>query len=478
MPYLVVDDFSAGIDLRKSNTTAKAGTLRDLRNGFVSAGGEIVKRKTFTSVGTLPPSGTHGLGFTDDQLVVFGTDAPGGIGALPANTTYKQLTVSDGATISRVLDVDPWGSKLYVIARFNDGTTRHFFDGTQVAAMTNKGTVARTHKSKMYVGDGDNLRFSAVGAPNDFAGTGSGTIDVTQQDAATGKLVGIEQYYGKLALFGRNAVQLWVMDPDPAVNNFDQVLGNIGLVSPNAVSRYGNGDVLFLSQTGIRSLRARDSSNAAVLNDIGSPIDDLIAAKRAVLTPAVAERQFALVDPLTGQFWLVWGNEVHVLAYYPNSKVTAWSTFTLPWSPDHVTLANQRIVFRVGNECFIYGSVPSSGSPFDPNAQIGLSAAVYDGSAVTIITPMLDLGKPAHAKTWQGLDMSASGVWEVYVAPDHQKPDSWTKIATVTDPTFQDERIPIDMGESTHIAVKLVSTGLGPAQVNSFALHHNLGEAE
>lgn len=476
MPYLVVDDFSTGIDLRKSTVTSKQGTLRELRNAFVTAGGEIEKRKTLTLVSVLPAGATTGLAFRDNQIVVFGTAAAPG--SLPPYTTYEQLVPDGGGvTITRVLDVAPFGSTLYVIAKFSDGSVRHFADGTEIVAMRNNGTAARAHKAKMHVVDGSNLRFSAINDPDDFAGTGSGIIDVTTHDTGTPTLVGLEPYYGLLALLGRTSVQLWSIDPDPAMNTIQQTLGNIGLVAPNAVSRYGNGDILFLSDTGVRSLRARDSSNAAVLNDIGSPIDKLIGQKRAILTPADAEKITALVDPLTGQFWLVWGNEVHVLSYYPNSKITAWSTFELPWTPDHVVLANSRILLRKGDEIFVYGSVPPSGSPLDPNAPLGTSAALYDATTVTVVTSMLDVQKPATNKNWQGIDLAVQGLWDVYVAPDYANPDVWTKIATVSAPTFGDHRVPLNM-TSTHLSLKLVSQGTGFASISAVNLHFEGGSQD
>lgn len=473
MPYLIIDDFSAGIDRRKSRVTSKPGTLWELRNGYITAGGEIVKRKTITTLGVLPTGYTKGVGFVGNQLKVFGTHTPGVVPGLPANVGYQQL-IPSASSLDRVLDVAPYGQNLYTICRMADGSVRHFYGSTEVAAMTNNGTQARAHKFKMYVVDEQNLRFSDVANPAAWSGTGSGIIDVGTVDAGMADLVGIEQYYGQLALFGRNAIQVWAMDPDPALNTLQQVIGNIGLVAPNGVSRYGNGDVLFLSHTGIRSLRARDSSNAAVLNDIGSPIDDIIAEKRAVLNTATVEKIYALVDPLTGQFWLVWGDEVHVLTYYPNSKVTAWSVFDLPWEPDYVTLANSRIVFRKNEELFIYGSLPFTGSPFDPNAPVGVNDAVYDAQPVTVITPMIDLQKPAHMKQWHGIDMSCEGEWDVYAAPDYHNPDTYTKIATVNHPTFGDARLPMDFS-STHIAFKFVSKNNGFSKISSFALHHNLG---
>ena len=481
MAYLVLDDFPSGLDLRKDALTSPAGTFRRLNNGFVTAGGQIEKRKAFTALGNLPANNTKGVAFVNGALTVFGTLAPGSVGTLPSHVSYAQISPSGGVTIDRVLDVAVFGMGIYLIARMSDNSIRHFWNGTQltISGLTTAATSARAHKRKMYLTDGRNLRFSAVNTPNDFTTTanGAGIIDVTTEDAGSADLVGLEQYYSTLALLGRNSIQIWAMDPDPAQNSIVQVLGNIGLVAPNAVSRYGNGDVLFLSDTGIRSLRARDSSNAAVLNDIGSPVDEQINAKRSVLTTTDVERINAFVDPLTGQLWFIWGNEVHVLAQYPNSKVTAWSTFVLPFIPEYSLVANSRIVFRVGEQLFIYGSVPPSGSPFDPNTPIGTSAALYDATTVELVTPFISAGKPATNKKWQGIDVSATGTWEVYVNPSPQFPEAWTKIATVTNPTYDDGRIPIDM-DGTHIAVRFVSIGSVKHTLAGYVLHYDDGSED
>lgn len=482
MPYLLIEDFSAGVDLRKSAISSRQGTLRKLVNAFVNVGGEIEKRKTITSVGVLPAN-TFGLGFRNNRLAVFGTVDAGTLGTLPNFVDYYQLApTGGGVTITRVLDISPFSDTLYVIAKFSDGSIRHFqvsgaagSSNAQIAGVS--GTNGRTHQTKLYLVDGRNLRFSAVGDADNFAGTGSGIIDVAQQDTGSTELVGIEQYYSYLALLARNAIQVWQMDVDPAKNSLVQVLGNIGLVAPNAAAKYGNGDVLFLSDTGIRSIRARDSSNAAVLNDIGSPIDPRIAAKRATLTPEIADTITALVDPLSGHFWLVWGSEIFVLAYYPNSKVSAWSTFLPNIAVDYTINANSRIAFRSGNELFVYGSVDPSGNPFDPNVPIGTSAALYDASAVEVELPPIDCGKPTTTKKWQAIDVACEGSWRVYVNPDPGQPNAWTLVATVGGSTYMEGQIPVGM-QSTHLAVKLVSTSMGKATLSRVAVHFDDGSKD
>lgn len=479
MPYLIVEDFSGGVDLRKSAITSRPGTLRTLRNAFVNVGGEIEKRKAFTSVGVLPAGDTFGLAFRNNRLAVFGTKASASVGTLPANVDYYPLTAPAGATsIDRVLDVTPFADSLYVVVRFNNNAVRHYLVSSTTVAATEisggVGTAVVTHKTKIYAVNGRNLKFTAVNNPSDYAGVGSGTIDVTAQEAGSTELVGIEQYYSYLVLLARNAVQIWQMDTDPNNNALVQVLGNIGLVAPDAAAKYGNGDVLFLSDTGIRSIRARDSSNAAVLNDLGSPVDPRIAQKRAELTQAAAEKIKAIVDPLSGHFWLVWGTEVFVLAYYPNSRVTAWSTFEPPITVDYTTIANSRVAFRSGNGLFVYGSVPPSGNPFDPNTPVGTSAALYDGSTVEVELPPIDVGKPATDKEWQALDVACEGTWQIFANPDPSQPGAWTLIGTVAGTTYGLGAIPVGM-RSTHLSLRFVSTSAGLSRLSRVVVHYEDG---
>lgn len=475
MPYFLIEDFSPGLDLRKSPETAKPGTLAVLKNGVITPGGEIEKRRRLTLAATLPASLTHGLGFIGNKLHVVGLSEPASVTPLPSFVQYTKLTVVDSEQIVRVHDVHPFGTGLYVVAEFTDGSYRHFFNGTIIPDA--EGTNVRPHKSKMYAIDGANLRFSAVKDPlNWTTGTGAGIIDVTTEDQGAGDLVGIEEYYSMLALFGRTSIQLWAMDPDPALNTFQQVLGNIGLVAPNAVSRYGNGDVLFLSHTGIRSLRARDSSNSAVLNDIGSPVDALVQEKRRTLVPADVAYIRALVDPLSGRFWLIWKNQAIVLSLFPNSKVSAWSTFDFGSVIDYATVAGSRVALRIGNNVYVYGAGAGDGvNPFDPNTPSGDLVGDYDDTELQVQTHYIDLGKPATQKRWTGIDVACSGVWEIEANPDPQAPNAWVKIATVTRSTFGQDRIPVDM-HGTHIAFRLTNRDAGPARLGALAAHFDIGD--
>lgn len=479
MAYIAFEDFTAGLDHRRSSLKAPDGSLRELSNAVVTPGGEIEKRKTFSSLGNLPAGYTHGVAFNGTNLVVFGTELAGNVPALPDYVVYERLTPTDAETITRILDVQTFAGQRYVVARFSDNSIRHYYNGTLVPSSEVVGTNVRAHRSKLYCVDDVNVRFSAILSATDWTvGAGKGIIDVSTEDADMTELVGLEQYYSALALFARTSVQIWAMDADPLKNSLIQVLGNIGLVAPNAVARYGDGNVLFLSDTGIRSLRARDASNSATLNDIGSPVDAIIALRRAILTQSQAEKITALVDPLTGRFWLIWGDEVFVLSNFSNTKVQAWSRFSLTAPVDYACLAGSRMVIRQGDTLKLYGSSAAGSNPFDPNAATGLSSASYDSTQVLVETPFINVGSPATRKNWTGLDLTCTGTWEVYVNPDHASPaPAWIKVATVVGSTWEKDRIPLDLF-STHLAVKLVSVGAGAATLGTVCLHYEGGSAD
>ena len=50
MPYVIVEDFAGGVDVRKGETTAPPGTARSIVNAHITRGGEIEKRKAFILV--------------------------------------------------------------------------------------------------------------------------------------------------------------------------------------------------------------------------------------------------------------------------------------------------------------------------------------------------------------------------------------------------------------------------------------------
>lgn len=463
MPYVLVRDFSGGLDVRKGPISAEPGSLRVLTNCVVNAGGEIEKRKAFVRVATLP-AGTHGLGPNTGSSRLYTVGVIGVPAGMPDWITYKQLL--GGTSISKVRDMEMFDGKLFAVTETADGRAEHFYDGALVSLGAAAGVFnVRSHHSKMYGVSGRFLLFSALNDPANWTGgTGSGSIQIDTRDTGEWELIGIEAYYNQMALFGRDGIQLWQLDEDPAQNQIVSSLGNIGLAAPGAVTRFGSGDVLFLHDSGIRSLRARDASNAASVTDIGSPIDELVRARLREFRasdPAAMQRIYGRVEPETGQVWFAWGDTIFVLSTAPSTKIVAWSTFRPGFAVDHIAVVGSKVYVRSGDDVYLYG---------------GWTGDEYDTAEAEVVMPMLDAGTPANDKTWTGLDVSAEGTWSVEVGTDSTAYAERELVATFTGATYDVCKIGLQ-AFGTHLSARFVSSSASRARLGS-ALFHYTGKGD
>jgi hypothetical protein len=132
------------------------------------------------------------------------------------------------------------------------------------------------------------LAFSGIDAPTHFQDTRRSRLRLQEHVEPIGGL-GNAHRAGPLSEpswpSSRGATfRFGILDPDPLQNVEKQVLENIGTFAPKSVVPFGDIDVFFLSDSGIRSLRARDSSNQAGMSDVGTPIDEYLLDYLSTLT--------------------------------------------------------------------------------------------------------------------------------------------------------------------------------------------------
>jgi hypothetical protein len=467
MPYLVVNDFSAGLDLRKSAVTAPAGTLRELKNAHITPGGEIEKRKAFVKIAdTL--SGCFGLASVRGTTFTFRN------AAAVAATPYEHYTIIDlvsatASELSELLDWDIFDGDLYLVLKDNAGNVQHFFPATPGAhdyahinnSLAQSPTI-RTYRSKIHGVDGRNLNFSAVENPPQYDdaapdGAGAGFINLSNQDADSDDLVALEVYYDTLAVMSKRAIQIWQIDPDPAQNSQIQVLRAAGTDARHSLKQFGSGDVLYLSQTGVRSLRARDSSNAAAVSDIGSPIDEYVREMRRTKSEEYMQSAYALIEPVSNRFWMVFPDEILVLSSFPSPKVTAWSTYEPEFTVRYVTVNDDEIILMATD-----GALYSYG------------AEVFDESEASALLPYLTAEQPATKKIFTGVDVACDGSWKVFARFNPSDPTAEDTVAHVVENTFTNENYGME-GISTHVAIRVSTTAQKAASLAHVVLHYEVG---
>jgi hypothetical protein len=469
MPVFVTENFAAGIDTRKHPLTAPAGTLRQLLNCHITPGGEIEKRRAFVQGFSVPGTLAKSLMRVGSTIYVV-TGA-----AAPADQIYGGLTLrfiqATGVT-GELLDWDVFDGKLYFTTIAGD-VVKHWYQ-TAVGAKTTtevadgKGRYLRTYQSKMYSCSGPNIYFSTVGNPGDWTNAveGAGFINASTNDAEAVDLQGIEVYYDKLAFFSSQAIQIWSMDPDPELNRQDQTIRSIGVAGRATPRQYGSGDVLFLSPSGIRSLQARDSSNAASVSDVGSPIDFDIQTKIAGSTLQVLTGARTVLEDLTGRFWMMFQDEIWVLSLFPGPRVSAWSRYApshtgdVPFTPVEITDSAGYVCIRSSDDkIYVLG---------------GASRDVFDACTAEVETPYLNLGRPIVWKSLQALDFALTGIWNVEASFD---PDNiqWEQIASLQRSTYNLQSVPMQ-GMTPCVALRLKTTSASRAILANLAIHYLLSK--
>lgn len=323
---------------------------------------------------------------------------------------------------------------------------------------TGMATLIKTFGSKMYAEAGSILWFCEIDDPTmwDLIQTnGSGFINMSNQDAGSEVLSGIGIYQGRLAIFARRTTQIWSMDADPTKNAKTQTLTNIGTYAPNSIINYGDVNLFYLSDIGIRSLIPRDASGNATISDVGTNIDSIVQANVATLTPTIAANACAILEPNDGRYWLCVGPENYVYSYFPLASILAWSTYLPGFTIESIVYCNGIIYCRSGDTIYAFG---------------GRNGDIYDDCVVTIEFPYLDGGKPGNVKTLRAIDMECQGTWDVYVGSDPSTPDTKEFVATVTGETYSSLTIPVEQ-VGTHIGIRLICKTTGYARIGNFAIH-------
>ena len=293
-------------------------------------------------------------------------------------------------------------------------------------------------------------------------------------------VVGLAQLQGRLAVLGRRSIQLWQTDSDP--NNFQliQVMDNIGAVAPRPIQQIGDFDVIFVDDTGIRSLRTREVTLNAYSDDVGAPIDTILQPILATLTATDKQRMCSIVEPLTKNYWMHLRGVIYVLSRHPSSKISAWSEYEpkgsdgVLFTPTHMVVSNGQVYLRSFERGFYrYG---------------GSAGVAYDQySPVTMQTPYLDDKKPGILKQFAGLSIVKEGKWTISISADPQSNNfvpflenhgSASAPDVLTDSTYDIGNIESPL-RGTHFALKAVSANTSttlPAILSSFLLFYNTGE--
>lgn len=474
MPYVIIEDFRSGLDRRKLPAASPQGSLQKLENAHITRGGEIEKRLALMPTYDLPDGLTHGFAAANGAKYVFGSVATP---AVPLGVTYQQLTHPGGYLMTGVVWVEFFDGKPFVVANYANGDRLEFYDGAQVtdfntgsgatAVAGSRPVAAMTHDEKLYVIHSSILAFCGISEPTRWqdgaapVAVGHGFKNMSNQAAGSETLTALGRYQNLMAVFARRSIQIWYLDPDPLQNVKKQILSNIGTFAPKSVVSFGEIDVFFLSDSGIRSLRARDSSNLAGSADVGTPIDEYLATHLAGLSEADRAAAAGVLEPVNGRYILSTGTRAWVFSYFASSKTSAWSTYELGVKVSDWAVDDGQVWARAGDMIYRLG---------------GADGRTYDSSRVEVDLPYIDGRSIATFKEFTGIDILCEGEWKVYVNTEPNDPTAETEIAIIGSTSLTRDILGV-IGHSPLIKLRLVNEQAGPARLSKIVIHYNVAEA-
>lgn len=389
----------------------------------------------------------------------------------PASTWDVGIMPLEMTTLFEIVDYDLFDNKVFVVAWADaaKGTVVRCYNGRSVPDAN--GFFVKTYKTKIYSVGGSVLYFSSVGNPADWTGVGSGAIDLSLEDSDMTSCIALEAYYDKLAILSKTATQLWLIDPDPLKSQYVQTLKDAGTIAWRSVLQYGSGDVMYLSPSGVRSLRARNSSLAAAVSDIGSPLDPLLQDLFQTKGETFVSGTMALLQPVTGRFWIIMPDRIYVLSAFPGPKITAWSQYdpTTSVAGEQMsfvitaacTYQHHVVVRDVDNNVYAYGGTADTGP-------------IWDDCPVELVFPFHAGDQPATFKTFYAIDAAAIGKWEVSAAFNPKDEDVEDFAGLIDGPTFPEGDF-LNIGRATHMSLRVRNFETGPAVLSNLIVHYQLG---
>lgn len=390
---------------------------------------------------------------------------------------YSATAAGAKVTVTKVLPDSTVNGKdivASVVGNFTVGNGQAMAGGVDAVETFQPGDFVKTIGSKMYSVSGPNAHFSGIKAPTGWTtdNVGAGFIDMASETSGSEQLTGLAKYQQFVAVFAERVTQIWYVDPDPALNKQAQVLNNTGTLSPRTVAQFGDNDIFYLDESGLRSLRARDSSNAAATTDIGVPVDALVIEKLKLMSRDDRSKIIGVIEPVDGRFWLIFPDEIFVFSYFSGSKISAWSTYT-PTMKDGATVTTlvledavvfrKNIYIRSGDQILVYGGLGGT--------------VIYDDTEAELWTPYLDGDSPAKQKKLTGVDAAVEGQWSISVAMQPSNPAAVDDVAIITKTTFNGDTLPAQ-GSSTHFSLRFKGKGGGKKKVSSAIIHYEADEDE
>jgi hypothetical protein len=315
----------------------------------------------------------------------------------------------------------------------------------------------RTYQRRVFAVAGEYLYFSALGdgteweafvageEGNEEQSIGAGFLHISDYAGDSSLVRSVAPFGEQLAAFSGNSITLISTNPDPKLIGVTKIIEGTGTKYANAVYPLGASDLLYVSETGINSLRLREQIASEYAEDIGAPIDSMVVKLARALGESKLESLCAASDP-DGRTMFFIGDKALVLSFFPSMGIKGWSLYDLPGVVDSVARINDRLFIRCGDEVFLYG---------------GTDGETYDGTEAVAITGFDVAGNPhADSKSTEIVAL-VTGEWRLNALLDPKRLNVRHSLGRFNDSDEETGRHKVNLS-SKAIAIEARTTFPGP----------------
>lgn len=440
---------AASVNWTSSNDATASAVAAQINNGTVTHGYTAISAGAVVTI-TAP----NGEGAAANGLVVSATTH----GNVVANTSNMAGGVTAVSPVAQVMRCSIGGTfeplDLFLISINN----RDYYAAGRASAM---GVSLLVLKKRIYSPANSLWWFCKLNDPTDWTDTGpssgAGFLNVSSDSDGTERLIGAVAYSSQAAVFSRRNIWLYNIDTDAENISFVQAIPNTGSLSARAMLGYGNLDVFYPDESGIRSLRARDGTTEAYADDVGAPIDSFLREHLDSIPESKARRAVAALDPRDKRYMLAIAERVYTLSFFPKSQITAWTYLEPGIEISDFARAYNRLYARAGDIIYLYGGDSGTEQP------------TADDMPGIVKTPYATMPRP-QAINLKGYDVTSSGGWRAYIAVDPDNEDATISIGVPVGCTFPDGDIDVP-GRSSHIALNWEYVTGDNASISNASVH-------
>lgn len=178
--------------------------------------------------------------------------------------------------------------------------------------------------------DRQTLYYSKLLDGSDFAGAGSGVLDISSVVGNADEIVAISAHNNFLVIFCKQNIVIYSNASDPTNITLADVINGVGCIARDSVQQTGT-DLIFLSKSGIRSLQRTIQEKSMPMRELSlnvrdDLVNDLNNETASLIKSIYFERDafYLLSLPSTGQCYCF-----DTRQQLPNgaSRVTIWNNF-------------------------------------------------------------------------------------------------------------------------------------------------------